>query len=46
MNKITVIDLGNYNVKGIDTKGKQVTFKSNISRDYEKLTQMDLVTLT
>ena len=35
MNNITVIDLGNYNVKGIDTKGKQVTFKSNISRDYE-----------
>ena len=27
MNKITVIDLGNYNVKGIHTKGKQVTFK-------------------
>ncbi|MDB1943719.1 ParM/StbA family protein [Clostridium tertium] len=32
---ITVIDLGNYNVKGINSEGKQVNFKSNVSRDYE-----------
>lgn len=32
---ITVIDLGNYNIKGINSEGKQVNFKSNVSRDYE-----------
>ena len=32
---ITVIDLGNYNVKGINLEGKQISFKSNVSRDYE-----------
>ncbi|MGG7058426.1 ParM/StbA family protein [Clostridium tertium] len=32
---ITVIDLGNYNIKGINLEGKQVSFKSNVSRDYE-----------
>ena len=32
---ITVIDLGNYNVKGINLEGKQTSFKSNVSRDYE-----------
>ena len=32
---ITVIDLGNYNVKGTNLEGKKVNFKSNISRDYE-----------
>lgn len=32
---ITVIDLGNYNVKGINLEGKKISFKSNVSRDYE-----------
>ncbi|MBN1042190.1 ParM/StbA family protein [Clostridium botulinum] len=32
---LSVIDLGNYNVKGINQDGKQETFKSNVSRDYE-----------
>ncbi|WP_090087378.1 ParM/StbA family protein [Clostridium uliginosum] len=34
-NKICCIDLGNYNVKAINEKGKQITFQSNVSRDYE-----------
>lgn len=34
-NLLSVIDLGNYNVKGINQDGKQVNFKSNISRNYE-----------
>lgn len=33
--KICVIDLGNYNVKAINNEGKQITFQSNLSRDYE-----------
>ena len=34
--KICVVDLGNYNVKAISQEGsKQVSFKSNVSRDYE-----------
>lgn len=33
--KTVVIDLGNYNVKGINDEGKQISFKSNISREYE-----------
>lgn len=32
---ITVIDLGNCNVKGINDSGRKVSFKSNLSRDYE-----------
>jgi plasmid segregation protein ParM len=32
---ISVIDLGNYNVKGINQEGTQINFKSNISRNYE-----------
>jgi len=32
---ISVIDLGNYNVKGINQDCKQINFKSNISRAYE-----------
>lgn len=33
--KICCIDLGNYNIKGINTEGKIITFQSNLSRDYE-----------
>lgn len=33
--KICVVDLGNYNVKAINNVGKQITFQSNLSRDYE-----------
>jgi StbA protein. len=32
---IVVCDLGNYNVKAINEDGKQISFKSNVSRDYE-----------
>lgn len=32
---LSVIDLGNYNVKGINQDGKRIDFKSNISRNYE-----------
>lgn len=32
---LSVIDLGNYNVKGINQNGKRIDFKSNISRNYE-----------
>ena len=32
---LSIIDLGNYNVKGINQDGKQINFKSNISRNYE-----------
>lgn len=32
---ITVVDLGNYNVKAINDKGTSIKFKSNISRDFE-----------
>lgn len=33
--KICCIDLGNFNVKGVNTEGKQIIFQSNLSRDYE-----------
>ena len=32
---LSIIDLGNLNVKGIDQDGEKINFKSNISRDYE-----------
>lgn len=32
---ITVVDLGNYNVKAANDKGSNIKFKSNISRDFE-----------
>src|SRR5471030_101030 len=32
---LSVIDLGNYNVKGINQDCKQINFKSNISMNYE-----------
>ncbi|MDU6040480.1 MAG: ParM/StbA family protein [Clostridium butyricum] len=32
---ITVVDLGNYNVKAINDSGNEIKFKSNISRDFE-----------
>lgn len=32
---LSVIDLGNYNVKGINQDCKRIDFKSNISRNYE-----------
>ena len=32
---LSVIDLGNLNIKAIDQDGKKIDFKSNISRDYE-----------
>lgn len=32
---ITVVDLGNYNVKAINSLAAKLIFKSNISRDYE-----------
>lgn len=32
---LSIIDLGNYNVKGINQDKKQINFKSNISRNYE-----------
>lgn len=34
-NKVCVVDLGNYNVKAINNKRKQISFQSNLSRDYE-----------
>lgn len=34
-NKLCVVDLGNFNVKAINGKGKQITFQSNISRETE-----------
>lgn len=33
--KITVLDLGNNNVKGITEEGTLISFRSNLSRDYE-----------
>ncbi|WP_294395582.1 ParM/StbA family protein [uncultured Clostridium sp.] len=32
---ITVVDLGNYNVKAMSSDGTKATFKSNVSRDFE-----------
>lgn len=34
-NKLCVVDLGNFNVKAINGKGKQITFQSNLSREEE-----------
>ncbi|MBY6988607.1 exopolyphosphatase, partial [Clostridium botulinum] len=32
---VSIVDLGNYNVKGINQDGKKIDFKSNISKNYE-----------